>query len=345
MNLRNNLFILASAAYVGFGIGLILVFHASLILLLCILALFIGGAVWGLRMYLLAPLREFQNTLRSIAEGNTSLRVDLNRAKALRPVGELVNMVAESMNSDLVRMRKLERMRSEFLGNVSHELRTPIFSIQGMLETLLGGAVDDPSVNREFIGRALANTERLNRLLEDLIDISRVESGELKLKFRFFDIVPLIDETVNELQSKAAPHHVTLQWKASAPRLEVYGDKERIRQVLINLIDNALKYSGEGTVVTVSATGAQRSVEMAVADTGVGIAAEHLPRIFERFYRIDKDRSRDVGGTGLGLAIAKHIIEAHRSTISVVSALGKGTTFRFSLSTPYILHGTESHEP
>jgi two-component system phosphate regulon sensor histidine kinase PhoR len=201
MNVRNNLYISAFAAYVALGIGLILVFHSSLPLLLVILALFAGGAVWALRSTLLSPFREFQKTLRSIAQGNTSLRVDLDRAKALRPLGELVNTMAESMDADLARMRKLERMRSEFLGNVSHELRTPIFSIQGMLETLLGGAVDDPSVNREFIGRALANTDRLNRLLEDLIDITRVESGDLKLKFRFFDIVSLIEETVNEMLS------------------------------------------------------------------------------------------------------------------------------------------------
>jgi two-component system, OmpR family, phosphate regulon sensor histidine kinase PhoR len=333
MIIRRNFYLLVSAAYIVAGMVLLILFHASLIGLVAVLALWMAGAFLWIRHMLLAPLRDFQATLRSIAEGNTSLRIDLERARVIRPIGELVNMVAESMDTDLMRLKKLERFRSEFLGNVSHELRTPIFSIQGLLETLLNGAIDDPAVNRDFLMRALANTERLNRLLEDLIDISRVESGELKLKFRFFDVVPLVHTVIDELQEKAAQQKITLSWHAAAPALEAYADKERIRQVLVNLIDNALKYSGHGTAVTVSVREKNEVVEVTVNDTGIGIPAEHLPRIFERFYRIEKDRSRDAGGTGLGLAIAKHIVEAHHSTISVVSSLGKGTQFTFTLPT------------
>ncbi|MGE5314341.1 MAG: sensor histidine kinase, partial [Acidobacteriota bacterium] len=273
------------------------------------------------------PLKEFQQTIRRIAGGETELRIDLNRARALRPIGELVNRMAEAMTADLARMKKLERMRSEFLGSVSHELRTPIFSVQGMLETLLGGAVDDPTVNREFLRRALANTERLHHLLEDLIDISRVESGELKLKFRFFNVVPLIESVTDDMQADAASHRIVLAWHASEDHLEAYGDRERLRQVLVNLIDNALKYAGDGRSVSVAARSMTDAIEITVEDTGVGIGPEHLPRIFERFYRIDKNRSRDRGGTGLGLAIAKHIVEAHHGTLTVASTPGSGTVF------------------
>jgi two-component system, OmpR family, phosphate regulon sensor histidine kinase PhoR len=330
---RNNIYILISAAYLVLGILLIVLCHASLFALTAVLAAFLGGAYLWLRFMLLAPLKDFQSTLQSIARGNTSLRVNLEKARVIRPIGELVNMVAGSMNEDLLRLKKLERFRSEFLGNVSHELRTPIFSIQGLLETLVNGAIDDASVNKNFLLRALANTERLNRLLEDLIDISRVESGELKLKFRFFDVVPLVRTVIGELQEKAAQQNISLTWNASESQFEAYGDKERIRQVLVNLVDNALKYSGPGASVTVTLRKNNDAVEITIADTGIGISPEHLPRIFERFYRIDKDRSRDAGGTGLGLAIAKHIVEAHHSTISAASSPGKGTQFTFCLPT------------
>jgi two-component system phosphate regulon sensor histidine kinase PhoR len=236
----------------------------------------------------------------------------------------------ESFRKDIIRMKKLESVRTEFLANVSHELRTPIFTTQGLIETLLNGAIDDKKVNRDFLRKALANTERLNTLLGELIDISRIESGELKLRFRFFDVISFLRETVNEMQTAAEQREVSLRLEGDTTlSIDVYGDKERLHQVLVNLINNAVKYSEPKDSVAVSFNDQRDFVEISVRDTGIGIAPQHLPRIFERFYRVDRDRSREVGGTGLGLAIAKHIVEAHEAEFKVVSEVGVGSTFTF----------------
>jgi two-component system phosphate regulon sensor histidine kinase PhoR len=228
-------------------------------------------------------------------------------------------------------MKKLERVRTEFLGNVSHELRTPIFTTQGLIETLLNGAVDDATVNRNFLQKALHNIERLNDLLTDLIDISRIESGEMKLRFRFFDVVEFMKSIVSEMTIAAERRKISLHCTFSFHEIEVYGDKERLRQVMINLIDNAIKYSEENGIIKISIDDKSDCVIVSVEDSGMGIPPQHLPRIFERFFRVDRGRSREVGGTGLGLAIVKHIIEAHNSTIHVESEIGIGTKFSFPI--------------
>lgn len=249
-----------------------------------------------------------------------------------------INAIAEKQSRDYAAMQKLERVRSEFLANVSHELRTPIFAVQGFLETLLDGAVDDPAVNRDFLQRAHNQSERLNALLNDLIDISRIESGEMRMSFRLFDIQPFVRDLVNELGAIAQQKHIELYFSGNVlphHEVDVFGDKDRLKQVMVNLIDNAVKYTESGGVVKVELldhTPTDRNVTILVRDSGIGIAAEHLPRLFERFYRVDKDRSRlSVGGTGLGLAICKHIVEAHRGTITVSSEPGKGSTFTVML--------------
>jgi two-component system phosphate regulon sensor histidine kinase PhoR len=219
------------------------------------------------------------------------------------------------------------------LGNVSHELRTPIFALQGMLETLLNGALDDRTVNRDFVQRALDNTQRLNTLLGDLIEISRIESGEMKMSFRYFDLSEFLEHIMEEMLPIARKNNLELLFTKFQEKIEVLGDKERLRQVMINLIDNAIKYTNAGGNITLSCERANDGVRIEVKDTGTGISQEHLPRIFERFYRIDKERSREAGGTGLGLAIVKHIIEAHGSKVDVQSEVTKGSTFSFSLKT------------
>lgn len=234
--------------------------------------------------------------------------------------------------------QKLERVRSEFLGNVSHELRTPIFAIQGFIETLLDGAVDDSTVNRDFLERARVQAERLNSLLNDLIDISRIESGEMRMSFRSMDIQAFLREFTQEMHPLAAKKHIELYFAGNVlPHHEVFvfADRERIKQVMINLVDNAIKYSEPNTSIKLELlndTPSMQYVTVRVADTGVGIAQEHLSRLFERFYRVDKGRARSQpGGTGLGLAIVKHIIEAHKGRLTVASQLGKGSTFQFTL--------------
>lgn len=236
----------------------------------------------------------------------------------------------EKTCSDIENMKRLERIRTEFLGNVSHELRTPIFAIQGFIETLLDGALEDKNVNRAFLEKANFHTQNLNSLLNDLIDISMIESGEMRMSFRYFKINEFIQAVVDEHRNFADQKGLELIYKPVKENLKVLGDKSKLKQVMNNLIQNAIKYTETGKVEVVL-TDHSHYVEICIEDTGIGIAAKNLNRIFERFYRVDKARSREVGGSGLGLAIVKHIIEAHGSKIEVKSEPGKGSQFVFRL--------------
>jgi two-component system phosphate regulon sensor histidine kinase PhoR len=271
------------------------------------------------------------DALQRISAGDLSVQLPKTGPAELKQVSELTNQIVGNLKRDIAKLEKLERVRSEFLANVSHELRTPIFSIQGFIETLIDGAVDDPNVNREFLRKAYEHSERLSVLLNDLIEISRIESGEMRMSFRYFDISPFLAKVVEELLPKAEKKSLELVLPAGSKEVLVLGDKERIRQVLYNLIDNSIKYTDPGGKIEVGFEELPNSVRLFVRDTGVGIAEEHLSRIFERFYRVDKDRSRSLGGTGLGLAIVKHIIEAHNSRVDVKSEPGKGSEFSFTL--------------
>ena len=278
------------------------------------------------------PMVAIAENVEKIRLGDLEKHIDTTTNDEIGHVARAVNELVDKLKADIVELKKLQRARSEFLGNVSHELRTPIFTLQGYLETLLNGAVDDPAVNRVFIEKASAHAARLNALLNDLIDISRIESGEMKMSFRYFRVNEFLELVVNDFQQAAAQRHVTLRLSVeTGDEVEVFGDKERLRGVLSNLIDNAIKYNKEGGDVLVSTEPEENTVRIVVSDTGTGIGEEHLNRIFERFYRIDKDRSREVGGTGLGLAIVKHIVEAHGSKVEVRSVVGKGTSFSFLL--------------
>lgn len=242
---------------------------------------------------------------------------------------------ARDKKMEIAQLRKLADFREEFLGNVSHELKTPIFSIQGYLHTLLDGAIDDPSVRTKFLEKAARSADRLSDLVADLLEISKLESGELKMTFMRFDVNALVKEVYEQLEFKAKARNMELQVKEGCNHpFFVTADKERIRMVLLNLVGNAIKYGKEEGSVTSSYYDMDENVLIEIADDGEGIAQEHLPRIFERFYRIDKSRAREgqeEGGTGLGLAIVKHIIEAHRQTVNVRSATGQGSTFGFTL--------------
>src|SRR3990172_4281840 len=225
---------------------------------------------------------------------------------------------------------KLERIRTEFLGNVSHELRNPIFAIQGYIETLHDGAIDDPKVNKHFLEKANEHTINLSNLLNDLIDISMIESGEMRLSYRYFEVNEFLQAIVNHLKSLSDEKHLELIYHPCRANLKLFGDKYKLKQALDNLITNAIKYTETGKV-EVLVEEDKKFGRIIVRDTGIGIPDEDLSRIFERFYRVDKARSREVGGTGLGLAIVKHIIEAHGSKISVKSKIGEGSEFSFTL--------------
>lgn len=274
------------------------------------------------------PFLQIAEAAKLVSGGVTTARAPLDTmptSEAYR-AAEAVNSLADKAGKDIAEMKKLERVRSEFLGNVSHELRTPIFSIQGYLETLLDGALEDKDVSRKFVERAHQNTKRLNVLLSDLIDISKIESGEMRLSFRYFNLCDIIRETIASLEFQAAQSEIELTSTCQNDQeLMVYGDKERLAQVIVNIMQNAIKYNREkGSVRVVVETRAQ-DVKVRIIDTGIGIPDEQKSRIFERFYRVDAGRSRSVGGTGLGLAIVKHILEAHQAPFGVESTLGVGT--------------------
>lgn len=243
-----------------------------------------------------------------------------------------VDRTGQTLESEIRELKQMENYRREFIGNVSHELKTPIFSVQGFAETLLDGAIDDPSVNRSFLRKIMRNVNRLDNLARDLTAISRIETGELGMNMAPFDVEQLIVEVTESLEMKAAEKEIRLERQISDGLPTVRGDRERIRQVIVNLVDNAIKYNDIGGRVRVAAHRADDDeVRIAVIDNGIGVPSEHVARLTERFYRVDKSRSRNQGGTGLGLAIVKHILGAHHRELKVDSTPGEGSTFGFTL--------------
>jgi len=253
--------------------------------------------------------------------------------KTIEEVSEDVEKWASQKKEELENLRRNEEFRKEFLLNLSHELKTPIFAVQGYIHTLLDGALEDPNVNKVFLKNATKNIDRLCRLIDDLDEISKLESGEMTINAENFVIQDLIRDVFDTLSLKANTKGIKFSVKkgCEAP-IHVLADKEKVRQVLINLIDNSIKYGRqEGHTVASIYVMDDKRVLIEISDDGIGIAEEHLPRVFERFYRTDRARSRDIGGTGLGLAIVKHIIEAHGQTINIRSKPEIGSTFGFTL--------------
>ncbi|MBN2571472.1 MAG: hypothetical protein JXA68_05040 [Ignavibacteriales bacterium] len=239
---------------------------------------------------------------------------------------------AEDYQKEIEQLKKLEIYRKQFLANVSHELKTPIFNIQGYIETLIDGGLEDLSIRKEYLLKASKNIDRMTNIIEDLEIISQIEDGKLNLEYRKFTLCELVFEVFDSFQKLAIEKNIHLYIKDGCDRaISVVADRERIRQVLVNLISNSIKYGKEDGRTAVSWYDMDENILVEIADNGIGIAKEHLSRVFERFYRVDKDRSRRQGGTGLGLAIVKHIIEAHNQTINVRSNLEEGTTIGFTL--------------
>ena len=239
---------------------------------------------------------------------------------------------AEQNDRDIEELERLATYRRRFIGDVSHELKTPIFNIQGFIHTLLDGAIHDPEVNLQYLQRAAKNVDRLQAIVEDLETINKLESGQMILDLREFDIHDLTDEVYADLEMRARERNVRLTYKEGANQhFRVRADKESIRQVLMNLVHNSIKYGKEGGLTKVSFYDLETYVLVEVSDNGIGIDPEHMKHVFDRFYRADKHRSREAGGTGLGLSIVKHIIEAHKQTINVRSTQGQGSTFGFTL--------------
>lgn len=253
--------------------------------------------------------------------------------QSIDEVGEEVLQWADQRKAEMEVLERNEAFRKEFLQNLSHEFKTPAFAIQGYLETLIAGASENPEVRTRFLNNAFKNTERLIHLISDLDEITRLESGKQELHQQQFIIQDLLLEVFETLSMKMKSKNTQCLIKKGCEQpVVVLADKEKIRQVVTNLVDNAIKYGNQDGKVEASiykTDGATALIE--ISDDGIGIAEEHLPRIFERFYRTDYGRSRNIGGTGLGLAICKHIIEAHGQIIHARSTPGVGTTFGFTL--------------
>ncbi|MEL6250887.1 MAG: HAMP domain-containing sensor histidine kinase [Bacteroidota bacterium] len=235
---------------------------------------------------------------------------------------------------EIKKLKDLETYRREFLGEVSHELKTPIFAVQGFIHTLMDGAIDDEKVRMKFLKKAMRNADRLSSLVEDLLIITQAESGEMEMKIRKFRIYELIIDVIESLEYKFTKKNRNISFRLVSNGHEdtyVLADRERILQVLTNLVDNAIKYGDSEGEIQVALTSEENKMYVSVADEGKGIDKEHLDKIFRRFYRVDKSRSRDKGGTGLGLAICKHLLKLHGEQITVESSPGSGTVFTFSL--------------
>jgi two-component system phosphate regulon sensor histidine kinase PhoR len=321
------------------GTGLILIFFkvTDYLILLFVLAIAVFFLVYfvvnfSLNKFIFERIKPIYKTIYNMSSSDEKLKEDIKNRDIIRNVQGDVMQWARSKTTEISQLKQLERYRREFLGNVSHELKTPIFNIQGYILTLLDGGLDDPNVNKHYLERTEKSVNRLISIVNDLESISQLESGVFKLEYKRFDIVKLVGEVFDEHEMLAKERKIKLKLAHSHDKpVIVKADRKRILEALNNLIVNSIKYGKEKGTTRVDFLDMGGTVLVEIADDGIGISEKDLPRIFERFYRTDKSRSRDMGGTGLGLSIVKHIIEAHNQTINVQSKLNKGTSFAFTL--------------
>jgi two-component system phosphate regulon sensor histidine kinase PhoR len=313
MDIENNLFLIAGSMVISLAVSFLLIYTA-------------------VNNFILERINPIYKSLENIPITKKELRRKMEGRDIIQEVNSLVINYTQNRTKEIKKLRRLEKYRKEFLGNVSHELKTPIFNIQGYILTLLDGGLEDPDINREYLKRTEKSINRMISIIEDLESITKLETGELQLNCEGFDIVQLIKD-VFELQDRnRSKYNVDLVFNKNYDRpVMVYGDKIRITEALSNLIANSIIYGNRGGSTTVSIDELGENILVEVADDGIGIEEDEITRIFERFYRTDKSRSRDRGGTGLGLSIVKHIIEAHNQTISVRSEPGIGSSFSFTL--------------
>ena len=262
----------------------------------------------------------------AVGRGHRPLRLYVS---PMRQDGKVVGALA--MVEDITELRRLEQVRTDFVANVSHELKTPLTSIKGFVETLLDGAISNPQMAEKFLKIIMLEAERLTRLINDILSISKLESGMTETATERIQLDKMAFEVADMLRIHAEEKQVSINAHRNKKPVYILGNPDHVEQMLINLIENAIKYNKPGGSVTVHVFGNEREANLTISDTGIGIAEEHLPRLFERFYRVDKGRSRSMGGTGLGLAIVKHIVRGMSGEIEVHSKLGEGTEFLVTL--------------
>lgn len=278
---------------------------------------------------------------RSIRKGKTTKDKDLNfkmTDEIFAEAEKATKKWAEERHTEISKLQEQEKYRREFLGNLAHELKTPLFSIQGYILTLLDGGLEDENVNRTFLERASLAADRMVSLLEDLDQLNKMEANRMKLDYGNFILRDLVKEVVDSLELKSQEKNITINIPSDST-LTVYADRAKISQVLVNLINNSINYGNEGGRTNIRVYEMNDLILVEVSDNGPGIDENDMPRLFERFYRIEKSRTRNEGGSGLGLAIAKHIIESHNQTITVRSTVGLGSTFAFTLDAAHHENG------
>lgn len=285
-----------------------------------------------LNKFIFEKINPVYKTIQDLNVSSKQLKRDLENKDILSEVNREVQQWAKKKILEIDKLKQLEDYRKEFLGNVSHELKTPIFNIQGYVLTLLDGALQDPSINRKYLERTEKSINRLISIVEDLESISKLESNAIKLNLDRFNLVQLITEVFEAHEIRAKNRGIKLEFEEEYDEpFWVEADKKRMYQAIANLVTNSINYGKEGGRTKVSIMDMNENYLVEVNDNGIGIAKQDIPRLFERFYRVEKSRSREQGGTGLGLAIVKHIIEAHQQTINVRSSVNEGTSFVFTI--------------
>jgi two-component system phosphate regulon sensor histidine kinase PhoR len=307
-----------------------------LIIVLAALLFFVAAyfsILYVIQKFIIDRIKPIYNTIRDLPLSGKKLEEkQLDSNSLLRNVKFEVEEWAKTQLKEIERLKELEKYRKDFVGNVSHELKTPIFNIQGYVLTLLEGGLEDPKINKLYLKRTEKSIDRMVSIVEDLESITKLESGELKLNMIKFDIVKTVEEVIEMEHWQASERKIRVQIINKPERpVFVKADKKRILEVLTNLIVNGIKYSKKKGFVNIQFHDLEDNIMVEVSDNGIGIEKKDLPRIFERFFRVDKSRSREQGGTGLGLSIVKHIIEAHNQSINVRSVMEQGTTFNFTL--------------
>jgi two-component system, OmpR family, phosphate regulon sensor histidine kinase PhoR len=321
------------------SLALIFVFYGSsgflelwIVYELSVFLIFYIIIYYALNNFIIQKIRPIYKTIHNVTIPDREIREKLEDKDIIAVVNQEVREWASIKTKEISQLRQMERYRKEFLGNVSHELKTPIFNIQGYISTLLEGGLEDPEINRKYLERSEKSISRLIAIVNDLETISSLESQDFRLEFSEFDLVLLIHEVFDMYEDTVSERMMSLILKEPpSPEILVFANREKIFEVLSNLVNNSIKYGKPEGKIWIEILDMDHHYLIEVEDDGIGIAEPDLPRIFERFYRTDKSRSREMGGSGLGLAIVKHIIEAHRQTIHCRSTLGKGTSFTFTL--------------
>jgi len=334
--LYNALLIVAFYSIIYTLLSLLFFRFHLLTLLISDLAIFFFAFIlfrYTLEKFIYEKIRLIYKTIHNLKSSAKEEEAKGTEQDIIENVNRQVLEWGQVQQEEINKLKEMAKYRREFLGNISHELKTPIFNIQGYVLTLLDGGLEDQQINHDYLLRTEKSINRMIAIIEDLEEISKLESGELKLHLESFDILELTKEIIDFLEVKARKKGIRVYIEKNYDKSTlVVADKKGIRHVLINLLENSIKYgSAEDGKTKVSFFDMDENVLIEVADNGIGIDEENLPRLFERFYRTDKGRSREQGGTGLGLAIVKHIIKAHNQVINVRSKVGVGTTFAFTL--------------